>query len=67
MEYKTNLETCKHCKVNLQGEEIPKDSQHNYGATHFSRKIGIYSHELDRTVKLICPDCEGILWELGKD
>ena len=48
---------CPHCKANLIGNEIPKKDQHLFGATHFSRKIGIYDMERDRTVRWQCPDC----------
>ena len=54
---KDNYELCPYCQCNLQGEPIPKEQQISYGATHFSRKIGIYDLELDRTVKYCCPDC----------
>lgn len=50
-------EYCPHCKANLQGEPIPRESQKSYGATHFTRKIGIYDLAKDRTVKWKCPDC----------
>lgn len=53
-----NVERCPHCNENLQGEPIPKESQHLYGATHFSKKIGIYSRGLDMTMKYECPYCE---------
>lgn len=56
------VEYCPNCNANLQGEEIPKEKQHLYGATHFSRKIGWYSEEKDRTVSFICPEC-GEEWE----
>lgn len=55
---RTSAEQCPHCGVSLQGDPIPEPSQPMYGATHFSRKIGIYSRETDRTVAWRCPDCE---------
>lgn len=57
-----NKENCPNCGSNLQGEPIPVESQRNYGATHFSRKIGIYSRETDKTVEWKCPDCD-YQWE----
>lgn len=53
-----NIEYCPFCNTNLQGKPIPKEMQSDYGATHGSRKIAIYSREEDRTVKWQCPDCE---------
>ncbi|WJE23397.1 hypothetical protein QRE65_02900 (plasmid) [Bacillus cereus] len=50
-------EFCPFCNANLQGDPIPKESQHRYGSTHFSRKIGITSFRLDRIIKWQCPDC----------
>ncbi|WML44577.1 hypothetical protein [Neobacillus sp. PS3-40] len=44
--------------ANLQGETI-QGQQESYGATHFTRKIGIYDVVKDRTVKWKCPDCGG--------
>ncbi|MCM3112819.1 hypothetical protein [Lederbergia lenta] len=53
-----NKEFCPYCNTNLQGKPIPQEHQHHYGgATYGSRKIAIYSHEEDRTVKWQCPDC----------
>ncbi|EPY7708306.1 hypothetical protein ACN1JM_000347 [Bacillus pacificus] len=48
---------CPYCNADLQGELIPKQSQKAYGATHFTRKIGITSIEADRIFKWKCPDC----------
>lgn len=56
---KDNKENCPHCLAELQGDPIPEDSQKLYGATHFSRKIGLYDQTKDRTVKWMCPDCKG--------
>ena len=53
-----NKEFCPYCNANFQGPPIPRESQKSYGATHFSRKIGISSIELDRIIKWKCPDCE---------
>lgn len=58
---------CPVCEVNWQGEEIPKESQEDYGDTHFSRVIGIeygeYNRGMDKkywydgTSEYVCPDC----------
>lgn len=55
---KTNKESCPYCNADLQGEIIPKESQKAYGATHFTRKIGITSIDVDRITKWQCPDCK---------
>lgn len=52
-----NKEYCPYCNANLQGEPIPKESQQFYGATHFTRKIGITSIDVDSIRKWQCPDC----------
>ncbi|MEJ9280649.1 hypothetical protein [Ureibacillus thermosphaericus] len=57
-----NKEFCPFCGSCLQGDPIPEEDQHHYGATHGSRKIAIYSLEEDRTVKWQCPDC-GKEWD----
>lgn len=50
--------TCPFCGVSLLGAEIPEQSREHYGGqTHFSRVIGVYSQERDRTVAWRCPDC----------
>jgi hypothetical protein len=47
----------------LRGDEIaPADRAAFGGATHFSRVVGIYSHEADAAVAWQCPDC-GHEWE----
>lgn len=54
---------CPSCKSNLQGKPIPEEYRHCYGKhTHFSRLIGIYSQETDRTTHWQCPDC-GYTWD----
>ncbi|WP_079913006.1 hypothetical protein [Paenibacillus sp. 32352] len=58
-ELKNSQEFCPYCGANLQGAPIPLESQKNYGATHFSRKIAYYDEVLDRTTAFICPDCGG--------
>ncbi|MGG0277790.1 hypothetical protein [Bacillus rhizoplanae] len=54
---RSNKESCPYCHSDLQGEPIPKQSQKAYGATHFTRKIGMASIEADRILKWKCPDC----------
>lgn len=50
---------CPHCGAQWQGEEIPEDQRELFGnATHFSKLIGIYSLEEDRTTHWMCPECE---------
>ncbi len=50
---------CPHCGADLQGDPIPEEIQHHYGATHSSRKIGISSMKEDCVIKWQCPDCKG--------
>lgn len=50
-------EKCPHCSASLLGNPIPEEDRHLFGETHFSRKIGMYDMELDRTVAYCCPDC----------
>jgi len=57
-----SVEFCDRCGADFQGEPIPEKSQHLFGATHFSRKIGIYDLVKDRTVEYQCPDC-GHTWK----
>jgi len=54
-------ETCPYCGADLQGEPIPEQLQASFGATHASRKIGLYSLEKDMTYAYECPDC-GKTW-----
>ena len=49
-------EHCPECKADLQGDPIPMESQHLFGATHFSRKIGI--SDGDSVGYWKCPDCK---------
>ncbi|PEC52523.1 hypothetical protein CON05_25525 [Bacillus cereus] len=48
---RTSKEFCLYYNSDLHGEPIPKQSQKAYGATHFTRKIGITSNETDRILK----------------
>jgi uncharacterized C2H2 Zn-finger protein len=51
-------ERCPECKASFQGKPIPIEHQHHFGGkTHFSRLIGIYCLERDRTTHWKCPDC----------
>lgn len=59
MELKDSKEYCPHCNKDLQGDAIPLENRHLYGATHFSNKIGIYDLEKDMEVKYLCPFCNG--------
>jgi predicted RNA-binding Zn-ribbon protein involved in translation (DUF1610 family) len=63
---RTTSQTCPHCEANLIAQEIPKESRPYYlpyGAEDdgrflfFSKVVGIYCMERDRTVKLQCPFC----------
>lgn len=57
---KDNKENCPLCAADLQGYPIPKAQQGLFGgATHFSRKIGLYDYDTDRTRRYMCPDCKG--------
>lgn len=60
-ELESSREECPHCSAQLQGDPIPEDQQHWFGATHFSRKIGLTDRERDRTTAWRCPDC-GETW-----
>lgn len=51
---------CPACKADMQGDPIPKKSQHLFGATHFSRLIGISDGDSVGFWK--CPDC-GHQWD----
>ena len=51
---------CAICHACLCGDPIPKEyiDKGYYGnQTHFSKKIGIYDREKDRTGKYQCPYC----------
>lgn len=54
-----SVELCRFCGTNFQGDPIPEDDQHSFGATHFSRKMGRYDIGTDRTTSMHCPDCGG--------
>lgn len=64
----TLLEACPKCQSNWQDKPIPEESQWLFGNSEwFSRVIGIYSRDRDRTIAWQCPDC-GACWdrETGK-
>lgn len=49
---------CPKCGADFQGPPIPEQHRQHYGKhTHFSRLIGIYDMDRDRTVAWRCPDC----------
>ncbi len=54
-------DVCPHCDTDLQGDPIPKDQTKYYGTvTHYSRRIGLYDSDRDRTFAWQCPDCHGV-------
>lgn len=54
----TLLESCPQCEVSWKDKPIPKESQWLFGNSKwFSRVIGIYSRNQDRTIAWQCPDC----------
>lgn len=57
--FRTNDERCPHCGAQLQGDPIPEADRPMFGATHFSRRIGLSSWEQDRVYAWRCPDCNG--------
>lgn len=60
-----NCDICPECGANWRGELIAEELLHVYGGkTHYSRLIGLYSADYDRTVAWMCPDC-GMQWPRG--
>jgi hypothetical protein len=57
----SELATCPHCKVSLQGAVIPEASRHWYGtATYYRREIGVEIPSVyDGMLYFQCPDCGG--------
>lgn len=51
---------CPVCGADWFTSPIPETARHLYrpGATHFSRLVGVYSMEEDRTTHWECPDCK---------
>lgn len=53
-----SLSHCPECNSLWHEQPIPEKSQHLFGdAKFFSRVIGMYSREQDRTIAWQCPDC----------
>jgi DNA-directed RNA polymerase subunit RPC12/RpoP len=49
---------CPECSANWVSSIIPKEQRKYYSPPYFfSRLIGIYSREHDRTIEYVCPDC----------
>jgi len=54
-----DTDKCPECGTSWAGKAIPEEHQHLYNEKRFfSRLIGIYSLQCDRTVKWQCPDCK---------
>jgi len=52
------IANCPKCESLWHEKPIPKEDQPLYGyAQFFSRVIGIYSRDRDRTIAYQCPDC----------
>jgi uncharacterized C2H2 Zn-finger protein len=52
------IANCPKCESLWHETPIPKEQQDSYGySKFFSRIIGIYSRDRDRTVAYQCPDC----------
>jgi len=53
------IANCPKCGSLWHEKRIPKESRHHYGdAQFFSRVLGIYDRDRDRTVAYQCPDCK---------
>lgn len=51
-------ENCPSCKVALIGDAISEEKRHLFGgAERFTRVIGLYDVDRDRTTQWACPDC----------
>ena len=59
---------CSKCGADLRGPAIPPEHLHHYGGdavcrhgcgqpSHYSRLIGVYNINTDRTESWLCPDC----------
>jgi hypothetical protein len=54
---------CPHCKADMRDEPIPAEHAEHYageyidGVKYFSKWIGVYDMDLDRTVAYKCPEC----------
>lgn len=52
------LGNCRKCGVSFDGGSIPENIREHYSPPYrWSRRIGIYDRDLDRTVAWRCPDC----------
>jgi rubredoxin len=55
---------CPSCKADMRDEPIPAEHAEHYageyidGVKYFSKWIGIYDREQDRTVAWQCPECK---------
>lgn len=61
MDYKTitKMRKCPECGTSWVDKPIPKEHREYYSAPYFfSRVIGVYDRDLDRTVYYVCPDCK---------
>lgn len=57
----SEYDNCPKCGVSLQGDPIPEEEQHLFGATHFRREIGLEDPMLyDGIAWWQCPDCQHI-------
>jgi hypothetical protein len=58
----SDVDTCPN-GCDLTGKPIPEEHAGLFGegVTHFSRALGRYDMERDRTVEWSCPDC-GVVW-----
>lgn len=61
--------TCSHCGADLRGPAVADEHLQHYGGdrvcrygcgwpTHYSRLVGVYNANTDRTESWMCPDCE---------
>jgi len=50
---------CPKCDADWRGKPIPREHQHLYATDtgYFSRLIGQYDMNQDRTTSWLCPDC----------
>jgi hypothetical protein len=59
----SNLECCPKCESSWVDKPIPEQYQeHHGGSKWYSRVIGLYDRDQDRTVAWQCPDC-GTCWD----
>ena len=53
-----HLRKCPECGANWVAGEMTEEQKEVYAGTFFSRLIGIYDMDRDRTVAWECPDCK---------